>query len=59
MLSLRRFAVSVYKYILLYILRFFKFYLNDMPIKTSNVQGADRIIWVKERQNPLTVDHLT
>ena len=25
--------------------------------KTSNAQGADRII-IKERQNPLTVDHL-
>lgn len=29
-----------------------------MPIKTSGTQGADRIIWVKERQSQLTGDHL-
>ena len=29
-----------------------------MSIKTSDTQGADRIIWVKERQNQLTGDHL-
>ena len=66
MLSLRRFAVSVYKYILLYILRFFKFYLNDMPIPEPNSVSHNlsfcerqycRRIWGRERQNQLTGDH--